>query len=534
MNAPRKLALLAAGTCTALVGGVMVAIQPASAATVPAPPPSCTATRSGNGVDLATQPTPNDGGSPIKWYAFGIVGVSGVQHTANGSTLTLAWSGVVNGTEQFRARAVNSVGFSTWTNCTWTGAANQAPTVNAGPDQTITLPSTAALDGTVTDDGLPAGSTLTQTWAKVSGPGTVTFGNASATDTTATFSTAGSYVLSLTASDGSLSSSDQTTVTANPPVRPYIPFSSSAWIKQTIAQLGLTQNSTKTSAMRSYINSHDPHSAPNIQGLGTGWGDSWGGVVGCTDPVYKIGTGTVDPKNSWLKTTGFHASAQMAADLKSAASTGATDLPFEVIDRCGNSMFPTGFTVKGGHAAVVAGGAGTAANPYVLNVLSAGAYGNDTNGLDYRVAGSDGPNNWSSRGVIAASATIRADQVAYGIDNGSDLGQRLELFWWETDSAAGKISPPMAGFESGQAGWGAEGQVVGVTPSFVPSASCTAGEKVIVRTLQTYGAYIGDNAGAGGTSLKGEQDHGQWAGLGLSQQGLANDCGLTWNDFVAY
>src|SRR5439155_8783384 len=47
-------------------------------------------------------------------------------------------------------------------------ATNQPPTVSAGSNQTITLPATATLNGTVTDDGLPAGSTLTQTWSKVS------------------------------------------------------------------------------------------------------------------------------------------------------------------------------------------------------------------------------------------------------------------------------------------------------------------------------------------------------------------------------
>ena len=65
---------------------------------------------------------------------------------------------------------------------------NVAPTVNAGPDQAITLPNTATLSGTVTDDGLPAGSTVTSTWSKQSGPGTVTFAKPNAPSTTATFS----------------------------------------------------------------------------------------------------------------------------------------------------------------------------------------------------------------------------------------------------------------------------------------------------------------------------------------------------------
>ena len=97
---------------------------------------------------------------------------------------------------------------------------NAAPAVNAGPDQTVTLPNTVNLDGTATDDGHPAGSALTTTWSKVSGPGTVTFANAAAIDTTATFSAAGTYVLRLTGSDGSLSAGDDVTVTANPQPAP--------------------------------------------------------------------------------------------------------------------------------------------------------------------------------------------------------------------------------------------------------------------------------------------------------------------------
>jgi hypothetical protein len=68
----------------------------------------------------------------------------------------------------------------------------------------------------VTDDGLPnPPGAVTTTWSKVSGPGTVTFGNASARATTATFSTAGSYTLRLTASDSVLSASDDIVITVN-------------------------------------------------------------------------------------------------------------------------------------------------------------------------------------------------------------------------------------------------------------------------------------------------------------------------------
>ena len=94
---------------------------------------------------------------------------------------------------------------------------NQPPAVNAGSDQQITLPAVANLDGTVTDDGLPnPPGAVTVTWTKQSGPGSVTFGNIHAVDTTASFSTTGVYVLRLTADDGALQAYDEITVTVNP------------------------------------------------------------------------------------------------------------------------------------------------------------------------------------------------------------------------------------------------------------------------------------------------------------------------------
>jgi hypothetical protein len=95
-------------------------------------------------------------------------------------------------------------------------AGNTAPVVNAGADKTITLPATASMSGTASDDGQPVPpGALTVSWTKTSGPGTVTFSNAAALNTTATFSVAGTYVLRLTASDGSLSASDDVTVVVN-------------------------------------------------------------------------------------------------------------------------------------------------------------------------------------------------------------------------------------------------------------------------------------------------------------------------------
>src|SRR6266496_3720253 len=92
---------------------------------------------------------------------------------------------------------------------------NQPPVVNAGPDQTVPVLS-ATLSGSATDDGLPnPPGALTYTWSKAGGPGTVTFANANAPSTTATFSVGGIYTLKLTANDSALSGSDTVVVTVN-------------------------------------------------------------------------------------------------------------------------------------------------------------------------------------------------------------------------------------------------------------------------------------------------------------------------------
>ncbi|MEK6677053.1 MAG: PKD domain-containing protein [Planctomycetota bacterium] len=98
-----------------------------------------------------------------------------------------------------------------------TATGNTPPSVDAGVAQQVTLPANSVnLDGTVTDDGLPTPpSAVTVTWSKVNGAGNVTFGNANAADTSATFSAAGAYTLRLTASDNALTASDDVVVTVN-------------------------------------------------------------------------------------------------------------------------------------------------------------------------------------------------------------------------------------------------------------------------------------------------------------------------------
>lgn len=145
-------------------------------------------------------------------------------NNVNASTITATTFTVNNvpltlGTNTLTATATDVFGNTTQSSITVyrADATNQAPVVSTGgASQTITLPSSATLNGTATDDGLPANSSLSITWSKVSGPGTVTFANPNSAQTTATFSVAGTYVLKLTASDGQLPASAMTTITVNP------------------------------------------------------------------------------------------------------------------------------------------------------------------------------------------------------------------------------------------------------------------------------------------------------------------------------
>ncbi|WP_447971919.1 Ig-like domain-containing protein [Nitrospira sp. M1] len=141
--------------------------------------------------------------------------------TSGPGTVTFGNAAAVDTTASFTAEGVyvlrltaDDTALSTFDEVTITVAAtNQAPTVAAGADQAVTLQSGANLDGTVTDDGLPTPPTVNTVWSMTSGPGTVTFGNAAAVDTTASFTAEGVYVLRLTADDTALSTFDEVTIT---------------------------------------------------------------------------------------------------------------------------------------------------------------------------------------------------------------------------------------------------------------------------------------------------------------------------------
>jgi RHS repeat-associated protein len=96
---------------------------------------------------------------------------------------------------------------------------NRAPFVSAGGAQghySVRLPDVVTLEGEIHDDGPDGDTRLSSEWTLISGPGGVTFTDASAPVTDALFIVPGTYVLQLAASDGYLTVVDRATITVDP------------------------------------------------------------------------------------------------------------------------------------------------------------------------------------------------------------------------------------------------------------------------------------------------------------------------------
>ena len=79
---------------------------------------------------------------------------------------------------------------------------NSRPAVSADAFLMYFVSNTVPIKGSVADDGLPSPTNLTVTWSKLGGPGTATFADATALETTVDFSCAGIYTVALEVCDG--------------------------------------------------------------------------------------------------------------------------------------------------------------------------------------------------------------------------------------------------------------------------------------------------------------------------------------------
>lgn len=255
--------------------------------------------------------------------------------------------------------------------------------------------------------------------------------------------------------------------------------------------------------------SGEPAPWPRIRGVG---GNVWGmpyAMGTAADPMWKL-VPAGGPKGLWPKllADGFHAPTVFIDTL-----TGTADSPLVVIDRA------QGITIWAYQAR-------KGSTPGTIVVTNFGVFEHHSNGLDRRNPGSDSTRNERSRGVIPDSMLIRHDLLAAALDgaSGGTLGHVLEMFTMASDSSKGHVSP-MVGSEGGKTGYGAEGQRIRVKESWTPPPGANPVGVVIARTLQRYGAYIGDNSGSG-SGFKTEQ--------GRTFPGLTADVlqgVVTWDDF---
>lgn len=309
--------------------------------------------------------------------------------------------------------------------------------------------------------------------------------------------------------------------TTDPAGRPFLPYSADSFFKSTLH--GAPVDATLTSQFRRFMDTHPEQTAayPLIRGTG---GNAWGMVYDmgdCTDPLWRLqpakAPGTSANPQQWQSLTtnggtGFHAPAGF-----SDRYTGTNDSPFVVIDRC------TGITVWAANA--------TKTGTDTVSVSAFGAFEHDSNGLHKANPRSDSSRNERGRGVIPDSMMIRKDLMDHAKTHRTDLGHVLEIFFVETDSAAGVVHP-MVRQESEKYGFGAEGTRIAVDPALdLTARRCSPEALVIARTLQNYGGYLGDNSGSQ-TTIKAEQesaDHPVWNGTLVADE-LAG-C-ITWDDFV--
>lgn len=170
--------------------------------------PTISTTLTGSGTDP-------DG--TITGYAWSRVSGPTTFTLANATSASTALTGLVQGTYVFRLTVTDNAGATATDDVTVTvnAAANQAPTSNAGPDRTITLPTNSTtLNGGGTD---PDGTISTYAWTRVSGPTTFTLGSANAATTALSNLVQGTYIFRLTVTDNSgATDTDDVTVIVNP------------------------------------------------------------------------------------------------------------------------------------------------------------------------------------------------------------------------------------------------------------------------------------------------------------------------------
>ncbi len=145
----------------------------------------------------ATASDPDGTAVSVLWSRVSGPNVPTIQSPTSLSTNV---TGLVTGTYVFRCTATDATNEVGYDEVQIVIPVNQAPSVNAGTDQSLSSGTTSTtLSGTAID---PEGQALTKTWSRVSGPNTPTITTPNSLVTTVTGLVTGTYVFRLTVSDG--------------------------------------------------------------------------------------------------------------------------------------------------------------------------------------------------------------------------------------------------------------------------------------------------------------------------------------------
>lgn len=155
----------------------------------------------------------SDPDGTIALYAWTKIS-GGTANITSASSASTTITDLVQGTYVFRLTVTDNGGVtgSDDVQITVNAASNQPPSVNAGIDQTLTLPTNSVqLNGSATDAD---GSVASRTWSKISGPTSFTFSSTSILNPTVSNLVQGTYTFRLTATDNlGASNSDDIVVT---------------------------------------------------------------------------------------------------------------------------------------------------------------------------------------------------------------------------------------------------------------------------------------------------------------------------------
>lgn len=290
----------------------------------------------------------------------------------------------------------------------------------------------------------------------------------------------------------------------------YLPYTADSFFRSRADVLPV--NAGRTDAFRAFMGTHPDQRAiswPKVN-MNANWAMSYH-VGSAADPVWKLtGGNTGTAKLKVTQTQGFHMADAVAATFP----TGTQDRPGVMID----PVF--GYTVQFADAVVNKA-------TRTIQVSNAGIMWHTSNGLDYRNPASSDPRNFTSRGRVIDAMVVRRDLLDQAVTAGTGLGHVLHMFFVETRSADGFRSPMVAA-EGGQAGWGAEGERLRISPTVnLAARGLTGAALALARTLQEHGTYLGDNSGSS-SQIKASQA-GVYTGTNLTTDAFKGK--ISWRDF---